>query len=193
MVDADMSGVRFIEKVLPESRQGYDGRAPPIPRRIHALLNYLKRIDQRNDNQSISRKDNENLYHCLKVFARRIRRSLFDSRHDLRGVSWKQLGEKHLSLQKQLCLELEKTARDEGIDLHLCVEMWGADRLLFEAFRGYGKKDDDTNKSNDNIQTGSEPEFEVEPQAEVESESDSDVSLASDLRSVVDNLDEPFS
>lgn len=142
-----MSGDRFIEKILPEARQGYDGRTPSIPRRIHALLSYLKRIDERNDNQSIRRKDNDNLYHCLKVFARRIRRSLFDSRHDLHGMSWKQFGEKHLSLRKQLCLELEKTARDEGINLHLCVEMWDADRLLFEAFRGFSKKDDDTTEA----------------------------------------------
>lgn len=70
---------------------------------------------------------------------------------------WIVIGEKYLSLHKQWMLDLERRAFESNLCIHYCVDMWGADRLLFEAFYGSGsharvnKNDSNRNDESDTM------------------------------------------
>lgn len=52
--------------------------------------------------------------------------------------------------EHKLTLELERIAFGDGVNHYHCQEMWGADRLLFEAFRSSGSKTKEDSNNEDN-------------------------------------------
>lgn len=140
MSNAKLKGPRYLEKMLPEAKQRSNGSRTPFNSiRITALLKVLRASKLGVELFNIKDEDVVDDYNCLKAFARRIRQNLFLKQPELRGISWSKLGQEHPSIQKTLSLELENRAYENGIYIHNCVEMWGADRLLSESFRGAGK------------------------------------------------------
>ena len=136
MVNANLRGNRFIPKHLPV--HNYSGKGTPSNTlKIKAMLKMLKAFKEVGvEVESITDEDIQGEYDVLKKFACKIRQAMLSERQDLQGITWLKLGEKEPSIKKQLTLDLEKLAFNKGIAIYACEDMWAADRLLFESFRG---------------------------------------------------------
>ena len=79
-------------------------------------------------------------YEDLKKLACRERNDAIAADLSIKTMSWKDLKGYNPSKHEQLKLNLEpKAFLLYKVKLHLCQESWGADRLMFEAFRGGSK------------------------------------------------------
>ena len=136
MINANLRGNRFISKNIKVTDHFANG-PPSNTLKIKATLKMLRSLKEIGvEAESLTDDDIQGDYDILKRLACKIRQELMLERQDLRGLSWLKLGEKEPSLKKQLGLNLEKLAFDRGISIHVCEDMWVADRLLFESFRG---------------------------------------------------------
>jgi hypothetical protein len=138
--NTNLRGDRPIEKVLPEARSTSNGY-PSNRRRLVALLKFFKatNTDEGSAPTTIADEDVEAEYDVLKVYAGRQKALLLDQYPRYKDSTWADIGKEEPSIQKNAILALEKKAFDGGFPLHLCQEMWAADRLLFEAFRSSSK------------------------------------------------------
>lgn len=150
MVNANMRGTRYIEKVMEEARSGIRKKSTPSNSvRILALLKHLYNLNPMHT-KSAEEETISDQYNTLKASARRLRQKLYFDHPDMKGFSWNQVGKKYPSIKSKLTLELERIALGHGVNLHHCQEMWAADRLLFEAFRSSDSNaKDDSNDEDD--------------------------------------------
>lgn len=151
-----MRGERFIPKVLPQARRAASNNkaTPSNPIRIKAMLKLLESIEKKTTIDDVSDEDIADQYRNLKVLACRIHSSFVFNHQHLKDLSWHKLGEEHPSLQNKLKLDLEGKAFQSGVDIQYCVEMWAADRLLFEAFRGSKLGDSGEENTGSNSEEG---------------------------------------
>jgi hypothetical protein len=138
--------------VLKEAKLLYGDRAKgtnktPTPHlRLKALINFLR---ERKEGKINENKSTETLYYELKSTARKVVDDMFNDLKkkgmDIVGMSFSQVGKIDTSIQDKYCLVLEKKALDDnGIALHLCIEMWAAELLITGILKnkqvGIGKK-----------------------------------------------------
>jgi hypothetical protein len=138
--------------VLEEAKLLYGDRAKginktPTPHvRLKAFINFLR---ERKKGKMNENKSTETLYYELKSTARKVADDMFNDLKkkgmDIVGMSFSQVGKIDTSIQDKYCLVLEKKAFDDnGIALHLCIEMWAAELLITGIMKnkqvGIGKK-----------------------------------------------------
>jgi hypothetical protein len=142
MVNSNLRGERFIKKVLPLAK-ATNSRNSSTPSNIARIKAMLKVLIGRQENvrvENIIDEQVEDDYKSLKTSARGIYRAFVADHPNSKGLSWSKLGQVNPTVKNQLILNLEKKAYDSGINIHFCEDMWAADRLLFEAFRGSRSK-----------------------------------------------------
>lgn len=116
-------------------------KSPTNFQRLFHLLKYLRAVkDNRGVNDVIADEEVQGDYDVLKRASCRLRQEMIENDKQLKVLSWREVGLQDPSLQKRAVLALEAKAWAAGIALFRCEKMWGADRFMFEAFRG-GSKD----------------------------------------------------
>lgn len=138
MMNANSRGDRFIEKVVPlaKSTNNKTSGTPNNTIGIKALLKTLKGMEDNVAAETVTNDEVQSTYSTLKSSARRLHQNFVQQHPQLKNASWDELGNLNPTIKSSLMLELEKKAFDAGVNIHLCKDMWAADRLLFEAFRG---------------------------------------------------------
>lgn len=159
MMNANSRGDRFIEKVVPlaKSINNKISGTPNNTIRIKALLQTLKGMENNVAAETITNDEIQSDYSSLKSSARRLHQNFVQQHPQLKDVSWDELGNLNPTIKSSLMLELEKKAFDAGVDIHLCKDMWAADRLLFEAFRGSKRSKKHSNKDKPATTNNSDP------------------------------------
>ena len=158
MINANMRSTRYIDKVMQEARSDKK-QTPSNLARILALLRYLYSLNPTHTNDMSAVEETiTDQYDMLKATARRLRQKLYFDNPEMKGLSWRKLGSLYPSVKTRLTLELEGVAFGHGIYLHHCLGMWGADRLLFEAFRSSIKSRVGNGSSNNSSSSGSNNE-----------------------------------
>ena len=97
-------------------------------------------IDSSDNCAVVNESSIKDTYEDLKKLACRERNDAIAADVLIKSMSWKYLKGYNPSKHAQLKLNLEsKACLLYKAKLHLCQESWGADRLMFEAFRGGSK------------------------------------------------------
>ncbi|KAL0582409.1 hypothetical protein ABG067_007742 [Albugo candida] len=195
IANANMRGDRFIVKVPQGARKTNSTATPSNKDRIKAMLKVLRSVEEGIELGSINDEDIAEKYKTLKVLASRVHGDFVLNNTNLKGFSWYKLGENHPSLKNNLMMQLEGKAFQSKINLHYCVEMWGADRLLFEAFRGTKQGD----SGEENVEETNNPSASTTRTNDIEdgtSDNDEQVANSPPIISPIENEvveDEPFS
>lgn len=159
MMNANSRGDRFIEKVVPlaKSTNNKISGTPNNTIRIKALLKTLRGMENNVAPETVTNDEIQSAYSGLKSSARRLHQNFVEQHPQLKNASWDELGNLNPTIKSSLMLDLEKKAFDTGVNIHLCKDMWAADRLLFEAFRGCKRSKRRSNKEKPATTTDSDP------------------------------------
>ncbi|KAG2203687.1 hypothetical protein INT46_003334 [Mucor plumbeus] len=140
--NSNLRGNRYIPTTLAGTKQKTSTRIKTLLKCLHT--------DSSDNCATIDESSIKDTYEDLKKLACRERNDAIAADLSIKTMSWKDLKGYNPSKHGQLKLNLESKAfLLYKVKLHLCQESWGADRLMFEAFRGgsKGKKRRFTNQN----------------------------------------------